>query len=600
MSNFISKFFYILGKRNLVLVGMITLFIFTSLLELIGIGLVGTFVSIVTHPSRITEYDLLSNLYSILNLNSEHQLILLISVFLIFIFYIKAYLAFKAQQWIFQFGFNQQQILASRLMKVYLSAPYAFHLQRNSAFIVQNIVDETQKCCNGFIMPLLTFISNLLITVAIVIFLVTRNVLACLVIGGLLIIAVLLFQSLKHQLTAWGKQASVSRSEMIRTINEGMAGLKENRVIGCEPYFQNRLADSAQKYATSTALALSYSNLPRYVIEAFLITFLVLFTLITILIIGNDSGDFTSTLSIFALASIRLMPIASNLTNSLNSIKNSSYAVDKIYADLKELEPIRLSKQKFGQHNFELTPTYGNGLHQLKFNEEIQLDSLFYHYPQSDLNALENVSLSISKGQSIGLIGKSGAGKTTLVDVILGLLIPQSGDIRVDGVSIYDDLRTWQNIVGYVPQSIALIDESIGQNIALGVPEEKINYRKLEQAIEAAQLSELVSQLPNGIDTQIGERGVMLSGGQRQRLGIARALYHEREVIVFDEATAALDNETERMVTESIRALTGKKTMIIIAHRLSTIEHCDLIVQMSKGCVSAIGSYQEIIPKTSV
>ncbi|MDR9404614.1 MAG: ABC transporter transmembrane domain-containing protein, partial [Halothece sp. Uz-M2-17] len=323
MSTFISQFFHILRERKLILVGMVGLFFLTSLLELIGIGLVGSFVSIVTHPNQITDYQLLSRLYNFLNLTSEQQLVAIISSILIVIFYVKAYLAFRAQQWIFQFGFNQQQILASRLMKIYLNAPYAFHLQRNSAFIVQNIVDETQKFCNGFMMPLLTFTSNLLVTTALVIFLITRNASACLVIAGLMTIALLLFQKLKHRLTAWGKQSSVSRSEMIRTINEGLAGLKENRVIGCESYFQKRLENSAKEYSTSMALALSYSNLPRFVIEAFLITFLVLFTLITVLIAGNNTNNLTSTLSIFALASIRLMPVASGLTNSLNSMRNS-------------------------------------------------------------------------------------------------------------------------------------------------------------------------------------------------------------------------------------------------------------------------------------
>jgi ABC-type multidrug transport system fused ATPase/permease subunit len=205
------------------------------------------------------------------------------------------------------------------------------------------------------------------------------------------------------------------------------------------------------------------------------------------------------------------------------------------------------------------------------------------------------MSLSIRKGESIGLIGKSGAGKTTLVDVILGLFIPQFGDIKVDGVSVYSDLRSWQNMLGYVPQSIFLIDDTLERNIAYGVADYLIDQNKLKKAIAMAQLSDVVKQLPEGVKTLIGERGVLLSGGQRQRVGIARVLYHEREILVFDEATAALDSETEHLITEATKALTGSKTIIIIAHRLSTIEHCDCIYQLEQGRILKSGSYQEVV-----
>ncbi|MFM6898570.1 MAG: ATP-binding cassette domain-containing protein, partial [Microcystis panniformis] len=209
--------------------------------------------------------------------------------------------------------------------------------------------------------------------------------------------------------------------------------------------------------------------------------------------------------------------------------------------------------------------------------------------------ALNNISLSLKKGESIALIGKSGAGKTTLVDVILGFLIPESGDIQVDGVSIYQDIRSWQNLIGYIPQSIFLTDDTIERNIAFGVPDSLIDKERLQQAISSAQLTELVEQLPNGIKTEVGERGVRLSGGQRQRVGIARALYHEREILVLDEATSALDNETEKLVSQSIQALSGMKTLIVIAHRLTTVEYCDRVYLMDRGIITKSGSYKEVV-----
>ena len=235
----------------------------------------------------------------------------------------------------------------------------------------------------------------------------------------------------------------------------------------------------------------------------------------------------------------------------------------------------------------------------MPFFDEIILDRITYSYPNVPEIALKNISLTIKKGQSIALIGKSGAGKTTLVDVILGLLTPDNGDIRVDDASIYKSLRFWQNLIGYIPQAIFLIDDTIERNIAFGVPDHLIDLQRVEKAIQAAQLVELIEQLPNGIKTTIGERGVRLSGGQRQRVGIARALYHEREILVLDEATAALDNETESLVSEAIKSLSGTKTIIIIAHRLTTVEHCDCIYLLEKGRIIKSGSYQEVVLQTS-
>ncbi|HEY9302545.1 MAG TPA: ATP-binding cassette domain-containing protein, partial [Phormidium sp.] len=227
--------------------------------------------------------------------------------------------------------------------------------------------------------------------------------------------------------------------------------------------------------------------------------------------------------------------------------------------------------------------------------KQIKLDNVLYRYSEKIDPAINNISLEINQGESIAFIGKSGAGKTTLVDIILGVLTPQSGDITVNGVSIYNSLRTWQDVVGYIPQSIFLLDETIEQNIAFGVPKSQIDHERLQQSIAAAQLEEVISQLPQGIHTRVGEHGVMLSGGQRQRIGIARALYHEREVLVLDEATSALDNETEQKVSEAIRALSGKKTVIIIAHRLSTVEHCDRVYLLEQGQVVRSGKYGEVV-----
>ena len=273
----------------------------------------------------------------------------------------------------------------------------------------------------------------------------------------------------------------------------------------------------------------------------------------------------------------------------LGVLRNNKPTLDRIYLDLKELETPE-SQQYLG-----MSKKTNADKHTQIFADQIVIDKLNYSYPQSSTNSLIDVSLTIKKGESIALIGKSGAGKTTLVDIFLGLLIPQSGDIQVDGVSVYSDLRAWQNLIGYIPQSIFLMDDTIERNIAFGIPDENIDKQKLDNAIKSAQLAELIEQLPEGVQTFVGENGVRLSGGQRQRIGIARALYHESEILVLDEATSALDNETESLISEALKELGRTKTMIVIAHRLTTVEHCDRIYEMSNGKIVRCGSYQEIV-----
>jgi ATP-binding cassette, subfamily B, bacterial PglK len=589
MQNQLAKSFYILGEKRKSLVLMVTLFLFVSSVEVISTGLVGQFISLATDPDSITKSVFLNSVYKWLDLSSQSQLLIIFGSLVITIFYFKSFLSFFSQKIIFEFGFKLQGELSARLMNLYLHAPYTFHLKRNSASLIQNIINETNRFSQGVISPALTCASNAVITIALVGLLIKVNIMAMVVISGILLASYLLMLSIKNKISLWGKQGSNANTEMIRVINHGMGGLKETKIIGCESYFENQMETQINRYATSASLALSFGNLPRYVIEAFLISFLIGFTFLFLVTNQGNAKGLSATLGVFALVSIRLLPTVGNLLTSINGIRYNAYSIDKIYLDLKELENAHISQKSN-------SPTFiPNTRPTLPFKTSIELENVTYSYPESSLKSLEGIYLTINKGESIGLIGKSGAGKTTLVDIILGLLNLQIGDIKVDGTSIRTDLRAWQNMIGYVPQSIFLIDDTLEKNIAFGVPEHLIDIQRLSKAILAAQLEELIDHLPNGLNTMVGERGVLLSGGQRQRIGIARALYHEREILVFDEATAALDNETEGLVTEAIKSLSGIKTMIIIAHRLSTIEHCDQIYQLDKGRVLSFGSYNEVV-----
>jgi ABC-type multidrug transport system fused ATPase/permease subunit len=580
----------------------------TSLLETFGIALVGPFIALATNTKLIYQNSKLNSIYNQYHFDSEVQFILLLGIAVVIILYLKAFLGFQVQKYIFKFGFTQEANLRSRLMNAYLEVPYVFHLSRNTAVSIQLIINETRTFANRVLMPILFSASNFTVILFLSILLLKTDLIATAsMLLVLLIVSYVLYQ-FKDRIARWGKELHEADIEMMRIINHGLGSFKETRVIGCESFFENQLSEQAKKFKISVTAYNAFSALPRYTLEPILVTFLVGFTS-TYLILDRSSENLAATLGVFGMTSIRLLPAASNFMQSIGEIKNTSFVIDRLYWDFKELEKNEVSQNKkrrsrnvdLDLRESEVVNTKyllkcpSNYLDSINFDKNVSLDKIFYQYPNCTEPALQDISLAINKGDSIGLIGRSGAGKTTLVDVILGLLIPDSGDIKVDGKSVINNLRAWQNLIGYIPQTIFLIDDTIERNIAFGIPDEQIDRQKLKNAISAAQLDELIERLPDGIKTAVGERGIRLSGGQRQRVGIARALYHEREILVLDEATAALDNETENLVTESIKALSGKKTMIIIAHRLSTIEHCDRIYLMEKGQIVKSGSYQEVV-----
>lgn len=594
MIKFFSKLLYILRGHHQELPLLTFMFFVLSFVESSSVALIGPFTAIATDPTFIKKTPMFETIYRQLGFDSIGNFLLAFGICIIFAFYLKIFIAFNINQYVFAYGFKFQGSLSLRLLHAYLNAPYTFHLQRNTATLIQIVTKDTGIFCNGVLMTLLTSVSNIFVTISLMILLIATSPMAVVLIGLFVLVGYASTQLLKQRLWRWGKDASDSGTEMIRIINHSLGGFKETRIIGCEPYFEQQLHVQANKMASATSKSLTFSAFPRYLIEALVMTFLIVFTLLFLAIHQGNSQAITSVLGVFALASFRLMPAVGNILATINGVRYNSYIVDKLYLDLKEQETL----------NSEMTidrSLHSDKLHEkrtvMPFGNEIFLKKISYSYPNIEEAALSEVSLTIKRGQSIGLIGRSGAGKTTLVDVILGLLTPQSGDIQVDERSIYQDLRSWQNLIGYVPQSIFLTDDTLERNIAFGVPDFLIDPDKLHRAIESVQLLELVAQLPEGIKTVLGERGVRLSGGQRQRVGIARALYHEREILVLDEATAALDNETESLVSDAIQALGGNKTLIIIAHRLSTIQHCDVIYKMEQGRLLQSGTYEEIVLK---
>lgn len=605
MIRFLTKFLYVTGEKKLYLLIILFLFVLTSFLDTIGIGLIGPFLTLASSPDVIHSNPFLARIYSVSGLKTESVFVALFGLAITIVFYAKSFLTFYVQKYVFSFSYNQKGDLCKKLLRSYLSAPYTFYLSRNTDQMIQMIINETQHFCGGIMLPLLNSVAFAIVTLCLVLLLVATDARATLAIVATLLMPLILYNKFKHKLMAWGKQISRSQLGFLRTINHSLGSFKETRIIGCAPYFHAEMDEHVQVLEHALSSAQTFKLLPRILLEALLITFLVGFTSVVLISSGNTK-NLTAVLGVFAIASIRLIPAVSQLTTNIGGLRHSSHALDKLYYDLKELEKLELTQNleaiAASDHSASGSTLTSNVLDRetLPFENQVVLDNVTYRYPNISEPALKGISLTIQKGQSIALIGKSGAGKTTLADVILGFLQIEAGDITVDGVSVYQNLHSWQNLIGYIPQSIFLMDDTIERNIAFGVPDHLIDPQKVQKAIEATQLSELIRELPEGVKTVVGERGMRLSGGQRQRIGIARTLYHEREILVLDEATSALDNETEELVNEAIQSLSGKKTLIIIAHRLTTIRDCDRVYLMEKGQIVKSGTYEAVVLSQSI
>ncbi len=597
MLQIVNRLLYIIPASRLSIAGMVLVFILSSCLEVIGIGAIAPFINLAGKPELIHDHSLLEKLFDLSGINDESQFIAFLGLAVIILFCAKVIVAWLTQAFIFKFSCRQQRLLIEKLLARYLSAPYTYFLEKNSSYVIDNIIEVANKF-TFIVQPLFVCIANIFITVSLFLLLWYTNSTVLLIVLVILLPVILLINSFKQRVRAWGEQNRQSKGELLKAINHSLGGIKETKVIGCENYFVNQVAFYTKELEASQSNFFGFSIVPRFLIEAVMLISIVS-VICYYLFIGNDINELHSVLGVYALASIRFLPAFSQAVGGFNALRNQSYTIDQIYFDLRDLKTETGYQRK--QSSLVSQTRKNNCLNpngKLKFQEEIRIENIFYQYPNQPQYVIKDLSLTLRKGDSIAFIGKSGAGKTTLVDIILGLLTPQQGDIRVDHKSIYSDLRVWQNLVGYIPQSIFLADDSLKRNIAFGVPDELIDVDKLYEAIESAQLLEVVANLPNGIDSRVGERGILLSGGQRQRVGIARALYHEREILVLDEATAALDHDTEKLVTDAINALSGKKTLITIAHRLTTVEKCDRIYQLEKGCIVKVGSYEEVVNPT--
>ena len=592
----IKRLIWVIPSSKIGLGAMIVLFIISSGLEVFGIGAIAPFISLAGNPQSLHQYPLLPKIYESSAIADESQFIALLGLLVMLLFCGKTLVSWLTQVSIFKYSCRQQRLLLNELISRYISAPYLYHLKHNSSYIIESIV-EVETIFHFILQAAMSFVANSMIVIGLFSLLFYTSGLTMMVLLVVLLPVLWLISSFKQKIRDWGKRVRESRAESIKIINHALGSIKETKVIGCESYFIQQAGIETKILEKTTDNFFSFSMLPRFLIEAVMVISTV--SIISyFLFIGRNIQGIHSVLGVYALASIRLIPAFGQTIGSINLLRNKSYTIDQIYSDLKELERNENDRRRslslaYADEQAEKTSSDATG--SLKFKQYLTLENITYSYPNQSKFAIKNLSLKINRGESIALVGKSGAGKTTLVDIILALLIPHQGDIKVDGVSIYKSLRDWQALVGYIPQAIFLADDTVRNNIAYGVPSEQIDETRLKKAIRAAQLEDVVANLPQGLNTKVGERGVLLSGGQIQRVGIARALYHEREILILDEATSALDNETESAISEAIAALSGQKTLIIIAHRLTTVAHCNLIYELSQGEITRSGTYQEVV-----
>jgi len=485
------------------------------------------------------------------------------------------------------FIFGLYTRLGDKLFRTYMHAPYTFHLGRNSSRLLRNVTQETQLLVVQFLFPFLKFLMDIgIVSGILILLLLVEPVMTFIVFGVLGGGSMLFMRILRSRIKKYGKQEQQYRGEMIQSVNEGLGGLKDVKVMSRTPFFTEKFRSDLSK----TSNAFRFKEFIGQIIIPSVETFAVLGMLAIALFLlwqGRDLQSIIPLLALFITATARLMPAFKKTIQHYTILKYHSYVVDPVYDDLTYVE----SEEGAQADGTEIQP--------LEWKDKMEFRDVSYSYPESDgEKALDEVNLTIKKGEVIGFVGSSGAGKTTIVDVLLGLLKPDSGSVYADGKDIFSHLKAWQRNVGYIPQGIFLSDATIRENIAFGIPPELIDEERIRSAVKSAYMEEYVNQLPKGLDTVIGEAGVRLSGGQRQRIGIARALYHDPEILIMDEATSALDNQTERYVMESVEQLKKERTIIMIAHRLSTVRNADKLFLMNRGRIEASGTYDQLLAKS--
>ncbi len=560
--------------------GLVVLAVVAAVLETVGTGAVFGLISVVADTDSLGRLPLVGSMLIELA-HRDHTIAIIAVGAAVVVFFVgkNAFVLFQI--------YNQERTAfattsqaTSMLMRGYLHISYAFHFHRNSAQLIQTLefaVDDTFRVSllSAVVMTSEIFIASGLALVLVIsepmISLVTALVLGCLMLA--------VYKGTNRVFAEIGRHVQVLAAKLVQAMQQGLGAVKEVKILGRESFFCDSYADLYRQRAQRQVQAAVLQQAPRLATETLMVGGMVLIIALVVLG-GGDRAAVMPTLGLFGYAGFRLQPSLNRIVLYLNNIAKGGAAAAMLAKDWPALSAAAASPLTHPEP--------------LPFTDRLTLDDVHYTYPGGDREVLRGISLDIPRGEALGIVGTTGAGKSTLVDLILGLLDPTGGRVLVDGTDIARDPRAWQRKIGYVPQVIYLTDDTLRHNIAFGLGDDEIDEARVRRALEMAQLAEFIDGLPQGLETRVGERGLNLSGGQRQRIGVARALYSEPELLVFDEATSALDAETEREVSRAIDTLSGSKTVILIAHRLSTLKNCDRIVFLKDGKVAGMGSHREL------
>lgn len=556
-----------LDKRKLLFV--FALVMIMALIEAAGVVSIMPFLAVLSNPKIIESNVLLKTLYDFFSSNAPQQFIMYLGMFSLVIVIISTCVKTLTQYSLNRFSSLQRHYLSTRLLKIYLQQNYEFFIQRNSSTLIKNILSEVDQLIFIMIIPTLNVMSHGVVLLAMIGILLAYDPVmaiatAC-VLGGFYLA---IFWLVRKKLDQIGKSFTEANSERYQSCQEALGGIKDVIINDAKQGYIENFEQYSRIFARHIATRDTLGQIPLYIIETVGYGCLIILA-IALVMLGKDVSHILPVLGLYGFAAYRMLPAAQNMYRAITQIKFSQ----QVFAVLQPEFSLK--------HREDTSPPL---LSTIQFQKEIQIEGLSFAYPNRlDQPVLQDFNLTISKNSSIGIVGKSGSGKSTLMDIMLGLLQPQSGRILVDGVELTPDYwSSWRSIVGYVPQHIYLADKSVAENIAFGVTPDKIDIQAVKFAAQQAQIDDFITQqLTHGYNTMVGERGVMLSGGQRQRIGIARALYKNPQILFMDEATSALDMETEAAVNEAIQSLSGQKTMVIIAHRESAVAKCDRILQLA-------------------
>ncbi|WP_319409924.1 ABC transporter ATP-binding protein [uncultured Desulfosarcina sp.] len=571
-------------RRNALL--LLCLILIMGLLEVLGVASIMPFISVASNPEIIHSNKYLSRIYHLLDFESTDSFLLFIGscVFLVVI----GSISFKAVTHWAMVRYTQMRnySISCRLLRKYLNRQYSWFIDRHSADLGKSIITEVLQVVNSVLIPGVQLIANGVVGIFLIFLIIAVNPkiasISLILIGGSYIFIYLYVRNILNRI---GIERFDSNQERFRVAHEALGGIKDVKILGIENGYLNAFRKPALRFSKAQTKNLIIGELPRFLLEAIVFGGMLILLLA---LLATEKGKMESVLPLIALytfAGARLIPALQKVYQALAKIRFGKVALDSLHNDM-----FNDSKNNQNRINF-------NKKESIQLKNNIELKNVQFRYPQSEKLALKNFNLTIPANKTIAFVGSSGSGKTTAVDLILGLLSPQEGSLSVDGRIINEkNVRSWQQNIGYVPQNIFLIDDTISGNIAFGIDEKKIDKLAVEIAAKTAGLHDYITtELPNGYNTEIGERGVRLSGGQRQRIGIARALYHDPGVLVLDEATSALDNITEKDVMDAVHNLGSRKTIIIIAHRLTTVQKCDQLFMIENGNIVGKGTYNQLL-----